>query len=109
MSTGEDDLPFPPLPFLLFLSAWDFGEGVGSTDAASLFAFALGRLGGSPVDDAAASFSFLVLTGAAGLSASSKAGVVLLEDNDSFTARSLSFNSRSCFPRAMYPLIIPVR
>jgi hypothetical protein len=44
LSTGDDDLPFPPLPlpFLLFLSAWDFGEGVGSTEAASFFALALG-------------------------------------------------------------------
>ena len=64
---GDDDLPFPPLPLpFLFLSAWDFGEGVGRTEAASPFVLALGfPLGGSPADEAAAASSFFVLVGAA--------------------------------------------
>ena len=53
------------------------------------------------VDDDAAAASFFVLVGAAGFSASSKAGVVLVEVNEILTARSLSFSSPSCFPRAM--------
>ena len=63
---------------------------MGRTEAASLFALAFGfPLGGSCVDDDAAAASFFVLVGAAGLSASSKTGVVLVEINEILTARSL--------------------
>ena len=75
---------------------------MGRTEAASLFALAFGfPLGGSFVDDDAAAASFFVSMGAAGFSASSKAGVVLVEVSEILTARSLSFNNRSCFPRAI--------
>ena len=73
---GDDDLPFPR-PFLFFLlSACDIGDGVGRTDAASLFALAFGfPLGGSPEDDAAAASFLVFVLGAAGFSVSSTTGM----------------------------------